>query len=49
MKLLIYVAFSVAFRLWYERERRKLLPNMLAERIDFDQLRVNVRLRVNDA
>lgn len=46
MKLLIYVACSVAFRLWYEHEKRKLLPNMLAERIDFDQLRVNIRAKV---
>lgn len=46
MKLLIYVIASTAFRMWYEREKRKCLPTMVAERIDFDQLRVNVRGRI---
>jgi hypothetical protein len=45
MKLLIYVVLSTTFRLWYEKEKRRNLPTMLAERIDFDQLRVNVRSR----
>lgn len=45
MKLLIYVALSAALRMWYEREKRKVLPTMVAERIDFDQLRVNIRAK----
>lgn len=45
MKLIAYLLISTALRMWYEREKRKVLQPMVAERIDFDQLRVNVKAK----
>jgi len=45
VKLIAYLLISTALRMWYEKEKRKVLQPMVAERIDFDQLRINVRSR----
>lgn len=46
MKSLIFIILSIYFKKWYEKEREKWYPVMIAQNIEREGMRINVRGRI---